>query len=143
LPASSGPSGQSLLERYGIQVIVLNGIEANSGDPYLLPLILSNPAQTEWKLVYQDGQATVFLRNPPPGMPVLPPQPVLTSLESQCEVILTNDPERPRCARGLGRLFARLGDLPRARRWMGLYMERRKDNSTADDRLYRQLSGTP
>ena len=140
-PAVGGPSGRELLDRYGIQAIVLNGFEANSGEPYMLPVILSNPAQTEWKLVYQDSQATVFLRNPPPGVESLPPQAALTSLESQCEVILANDPGRPRCARGLGRLFARMGDLTRARRWMGEYMERRQDQIAADDRLYQQLGG--
>jgi hypothetical protein len=140
-PPVRGPSGRELLERYGIQVIVLNGFEANSGEPYMLPVMLSNPAQTDWKLVYEDGQAMVFMRNPPAGVPALPPQEVLGSLESQCEVILANDPNRPRCARGLGRLFARLGDLNRARRWMGEYVERRKDSNPADDRLYQQLGG--
>ena len=139
-PAAGGPSGRDLLDRYGIQVIALNGFEANSGEPYMLPVMLSNPAQSEWKLVYQDGQATVFMRDPPNGVQALAPQTVLTSLESQCEVILADDPERPRCARGLGRLFARMGDLPRARRWMGTYLERRKDSNPADDRLYQQLS---
>jgi hypothetical protein len=140
-PAVNGPSGQELLDRYGIQVIVLNGFEANSGEPYMLPVMLSNPAQTDWKLVYQDGQAMVFMRNPPAGVETLAPQAVLSSLESQCEVILANDPDRPRCARGLGRLFARMGDLTRARRWMGEYMERRTDRIPADDRLYQQLGG--
>lgn len=139
-PAAGGPSGKDLLDRYGIEVIVLNGFEANSGEPYMLPVMLSNPAQTDWKLVFADGQATVFLRNPPAGMPVLPSQSALDSLESQCEVILANDQERPRCARGLGRLFARMGDLSRARRWMGTYLERRKDANPADDRLFQQLS---
>jgi len=139
-PAVGGPGGKELLDRYGIGVIALNGFETNSGEPYMLPVMLSNPAQTDWKLVFQDAQATVFMRHPPPEMQTLPPQAVLESLESQCEVILANDPERPRCARGLGRLFARMGDLPRARRWMGTYLERRKDANPADDRLYQQLT---
>lgn len=140
-PAVRGPSGRELLDKYGIQIIVLNGFETNSGEPYMLPVMLSNPAQTEWKLVYRDGQAMVFMRNPPAGVPALPPQEVLGSLESQCEVILANDPDRPRCARGLGRLFARMGDVTRARRWMGEYMGRRKDSNPVDDRLYQQLGG--
>ena len=140
-PATGGPSGRELLDRYGIQVIAVNGFEANSGDPYMLPVMLSNPAESEWKLVYQDAQATVFMRNPPDGLQPLPPQTALTSLESQCEVILANDPARPRCARGLGRLFARLGDIERARRWMGTYLDRRKDSNPADERLYEQLGG--
>ena len=140
-PAVGGPSGRELLERYGIQVIALNGFEANSGEPYMLPVILSNPAQTEWKLVFQDTQATIFMRTPPEGVQPLAPEMAMASLESQCETILANDADHPRCARGLGRLFARMGDLARARRWMGVYMEHRKDSNPADERLYRQLSG--
>jgi hypothetical protein len=117
-PPKGGPSGQSLLERYGIQVIVLNGFEVNSGDPYMLPVVLALSGQTEWKLVYADAQATIFMRNPPEGVQPLPPQAAIGSLEAQCELFLKNDPDRQGCARGLGRLFARIGDVGRARRWM-------------------------
>jgi hypothetical protein len=143
--AGGSPGGSSgareLLDRYGIQVIVMNGFENNSGDPYVLPVALADPAEKEWKLVFEDAQAVVYLRNPPAGVRPLPSPAVFTSLESQCDVILANDPERPRCARSLGRLFARMGDIARARRWMGLYLERRKDRNPADDQLYRQLEG--
>jgi hypothetical protein len=145
--AGGSPGARELLDRYGVQAIVMNGFEANSGNPYTLPLALSrltpsDPAQKEWSLVYQDAQATIFMRHPPLDVPVLPAQDVLTSLEAQCRVILANDPERPRCARGLGRLFGRIGDMGRARQWMGTYLEHRKDRNPLDDELFRRLGGT-
>jgi hypothetical protein len=139
--AGGGQAARELLDRYGIQVIVMNGFEINSGDPYVLPVALADPAEKEWKLVFEDAQAVVYLRHPPPGVLPLPSSAIFTSLEAQCDAILTHDPERPRCARSLGRLFARMGDLARARRWMEKYLNRRKDRNRADDQLYRQLTG--
>lgn len=140
-PPADGISGRELLERYGVEVIVLNGFEANSGNPYMLAVMLSNPAEKEWSLVYQDAQGAIFMRHPPPDLPKLPLQDALTSLEAQCRVILANDSERPRCARGLGRLFARMGATGRARLWMGTYLEHRKDQNPVDDELFQQLGG--
>ena len=140
--AVDGPGAHDLLDRYGIEVILMNGFEVNSGNPYALPLALADPSQSEhkeWSLVYQDGQAVIFMRHPPPNVPPIPSQMVLASLEAQCQVILENDPQRPRCARALGRLYTRMGDAARARRWMGLFMERRQDHDPADDELYRRL----
>ena len=66
--ASDGlPSGEDLLNRYGVQVIVMNTFEYASGPVYLLAPALADPAQTAWKLVYNDPQALVFMRTPPPG----------------------------------------------------------------------------
>ena len=50
----------------------------------------------------------------PASVQPLAPEMAIASLESQCETILANDAEHPRCARGLGRLFVRMGDLARA-----------------------------
>jgi hypothetical protein len=138
-----GAGARELLDRYGVEVIVLNGFEANSGNPYVLPVALADPAEKEWKLVYQDARATILMRHPPEGVPPLRPQDVFTSLESQCDVILANEPELPRCARSLGRLFARMGDFGRARRWMAAYLHHRKDRNPLDDELFRRVGGTP
>ena len=140
--ADGSQGARDLLDRYGIQVIVMNGFENNSGEPYRLPVALADPTETEWKLVFQDAQAVVYLRNPPAGMRSLPSPEIFISLEAQCRVILNNDPNRPRCARSLGRLFARMGDAGRARTWMGAYLEHRKDRNAVDDDLFRRLGGT-
>jgi hypothetical protein len=137
--ATGGKSGRELLDQYGIQVIVMNGFERNAGDPYVLAAILADPAQTEWKLVYQDAQAVIFMRHPPPGVEPLRSLDALTSMETQCEVTIENDPAHPRCAHGLAHLFDRIGDKARARRWMGIYLDRRMEQNPADDALYRRL----
>ena len=59
---------RELLDLYGIQVVVMNSFEANSGRPYVLPLALADPAEKEWKMVFADAGAVVFMRAPPPGV---------------------------------------------------------------------------
>ena len=141
--STGGKSADELLEQYGIQVIVMDGFEFPSGDPYLLPAALSDPSQKQWKLVYQDAQAVVFMRHPPPGVEPLNSLDALTSMEAQCAERIQHLPELPRCARGLGDLFARIGDTARARRWMAYYLEHRVEPDPEADAIYRRLLGTP
>jgi len=124
--AANGKSGEELLKQYGIEVIVMDGFEYTSGAPYLLPAALSDPKQTEWKLVYQDAQAVVYMRHPPPDVQPLNSFDALAAMESQCNLHLENDPGHPRCALGLSQLFARIGDGGRARRWAGIYAKYRE-----------------
>jgi hypothetical protein len=133
------PGTRELLDRYGIQVVVMNAFEANSGSTYVLPLALADPAEREWKMVFVDGGATVFMRHPPPGVQALPPAQIFAGMEAQCQTILDHDPSRPRCARSLANLFRNTRDLVRARRWMGLYLDHRPDRNPADDSFYQQL----
>jgi len=141
--STGGKSGEELLDQYGIQVIVMDGFEFTSGEPYLLPAALSDPSQREWKLVYQDAQAVVFMRHPPPGVEPLNSLEALTSMEAQCAEHIQHLPEQPRCARGLGQLFARIGDTARARRWMVFYLEHRVEPDPEADIMYRRLLGRP
>ena len=120
----------------------MDGFEFTSGEPYLLPAALSDPSQKEWKLVYQDAQAVVFMRHPPPGVEPLNSLDALTSMESQCAEHIQHLPGQPRCARGLGDLFARIGDTARARRWMVFYLEHRTEPDPEADAIYRRLLGT-
>jgi hypothetical protein len=139
--STGGKSGEELLDQYGIQVIVMDGFEFTSGEPYLLPAALSDPSQKEWKLVYQDAAAVVFMRHPPPGVEPLNSLDALTSMESQCAEHIQHMPVQPRCARGLGDLFARIGDTARARRWMVFYLEHRVEPDPEADDIYRRLLG--
>jgi hypothetical protein len=118
---TGGKSGEELLRDYGIEVIVMDGFEYTSGTPYLLPAALSDPKQTEWKLVYMDAQAVIYMRHPPPDVPVLNSFEALASMESQCSNTLEHEPFRPKCAAGLADLFAQIGDGARARRWQTIY----------------------
>ena len=134
------PGTRDLLDRYGIQVVVMNAFEANSGATYVLPLALADPSEKEWKMVYADAGAVVFMRHPPPGVQPLPSSQIFASMEAQCQATLDHDPARPRCARSLANLFRNMRDVARARRWMGLYLEHRPDQNPADDVFYQQLS---
>ena len=115
-----GRSAEDLLRQYGVEVILMGGFEYIGGGPYLLAAVLADPDQTEWKLVYHDAQAMIFMRNPPVGVPPLPPLEALTSLEAQCAERISHEPASPRCAASLSYMFAGLGDRERARRWHGI-----------------------
>ena len=141
--STGGKSADELLDQYGVQVIVMDGFEFTSGETYLLPAALSDPSQKEWKLVYQDAQAVVFMRHPPQGVEPLNSLDALTSMEAQCAEHIRHLPGQPLCARGLSQLFARIGDTPRARRWMVFYMEHRVEPDPEADSMYRRLLGTP
>jgi hypothetical protein len=132
-------SAQELLDRYGVQVLLLQGFEYGNGTVYFLGASLSDPAQTRWKLVYQDNTAMVFMRNPPPGVHPLPPGEVLTSLEAQCRNQIEHQPSVPRCARGLGDLYARLNLLDRSRQWIESYRSLNGSLDPEIDRLYEQI----
>jgi hypothetical protein len=115
--AEGGKSAAELLRQYGIEAIVMDGFEYTTGAPYLLPAALSDPHQTEWKLVYRDAQAVVFLRHLPPDVQPLPNLEALSAMEAQCSTYIEHDLSRPRCSLGLADLFQKIGDLPRAARW--------------------------
>jgi hypothetical protein len=116
-----GPGARGLLDQYGIQVVVMNAFDANSGMTYVLPLALADPAEKEWKMVFADSGATIFMRTPPAGVQPLPSTEIFNGMEAQCGAIVEHDPLRPRCARSLGRLFARMGDGESARKWEETY----------------------
>jgi hypothetical protein len=123
LPADAEKSGLQLLDGYGIQTIVVNGFEYASGAIYMLPVSLSDPRQTDWKLVYQDAQAMVFLRHPPPDVTPFDSTDALAGLESQCSAHIAHLPGEPLCARYLGILFTRGGQPERGRRWTAIFQQ--------------------
>jgi hypothetical protein len=128
------PARAELLAKYGIGVIVVNAFEYNAGTLY--PLVLS---LADWKLVYEDPQAMVFVRDVPPGMPVLDPSRILDHLDAECRLHLAHDPDLPGCARTLGDYFLRSGDRARARRALELYLEHPYPGDTDARRAYMQL----
>jgi hypothetical protein len=138
--ASDGmPSGEELLNRYGVEVIVMNTFEYAAGTVYLLAPALADPAQTVWKLVYQDPQALVFMRTPPPGVQPLNPLDVLTHMEDECGMRIEHEPEFTRCARSLGQIFTKVGDYSRARKWVGIYLEHPHAPDSEAEQAYQQL----
>jgi hypothetical protein len=138
--ASDGmPSGEDLLDRYGIQVIVMNTFEYSTGPVYLLAPALADPAQTTWKLVYNDPQALVFMRTAPAGVQPLNSLDVLTHMEDECGLHMEHEPEYARCARSLGQVFAKIGDFPRARKWVGIYLQHPHAPDPEADQAYQRF----
>jgi hypothetical protein len=111
-----------VLDRYGVQVLLLEGFEYRSGAAYKLNAMLADPSQTKWKLVFQDKTAMVFMRTPPPGVQPLPPSQVFDSLDAQCNDHIAHEPQVHRCALGLGGdLYPRLNMRDKAAYWMQRY----------------------
>jgi hypothetical protein len=127
------------LSRYQIGAIAINAFEYNSGVLYPLALALSQPGESDWKLVYDDPAAMVFLRDPPPGVPVLTRAHVFDHLESECALHVTRDPAFPLCARTLGEFFLQAGDPIRARRNLALYLEHPYGDDPQARQQYLQL----
>jgi hypothetical protein len=127
------------LAKYQIGAIALNSFEYNSGVLYPLALALAQPGESEWKLVYEDPAAMVFLRDAPPGMPVLDKSRIFDHLEAECSLHVNRDPEFSLCARTLGDFFFRARDLVRARRNLALYLEHPYGDDPQARQLYLQL----
>lgn len=119
---STGPSGDELLDKYGIEVILMPLLD-RAASVYLLPAALADPSQQQWKLVYRDAASVVFMRNPPAGVKPLHSLEALNTLEDQCSAILENGGPAT-CARTVADLFARIGDRHRANRWMHTFNQR-------------------
>jgi hypothetical protein len=120
---SGGKSAQQLLDQHGVRTIVMNTFEYSQGLVYLLAPALADPQQTEWKLVYDDPTAIVLMRQPPPDVQPLDSLRVLTHMEAECSLHLQHEPRMALCARALGQVFTRVGDMARARQWLGAYLE--------------------
>jgi hypothetical protein len=123
---SYAPDVEKLLDKYGIQAIVVDGFDRFSGQVRGLALALSDPSQKAWKLVQADDRSVTFMREPPAGAQVLPNQEALASIEAQCRVQLERDPAHPGCANGLAQVYQNIvGDRARAAQWAAVYQERK------------------
>lgn len=118
-----GKSGEELLKEYGIDIIVIDGFEPVSGTAYYLPAALADPSQKEWKLVFQDVHDLIYMRNPPPGLPVLQSLDALNAMEKQCALWVQN--HQPLCSRGMVDIFGRIGDRERYNKWLAIYQQNR------------------
>ncbi len=113
-----------LLNRYGVQAVVLNTMDYVSGALYPLALALANPDTPDWELAYEDTQAMVFVRRPPPGSPVLANKfgHLLRHLDPECMAYLENAPENGACAMTLANYWMHYGVKNSARRMLQLYI---------------------
>ena len=142
--ARNFPGAEQVLDKYGVQVLMLQGFEYGTGSVYKLAAMLSNPAQTEWKLVFQDQTVMLFMRHPPPGVQVLDPAQIFVSLDAQCSDHLAHEPRFPRCALGLGGdLYPKLNMLDKSAYWLRRYISLTSNPEPSALALLQQIeSGT-
>jgi hypothetical protein len=63
-------------------------------------------------------------------------------MEDECALRIGYEPESPRCARSLGQIFAKLGDLSRARKWVGIFLEHPHAPDPEAEQAYQRLLNT-
>ena len=129
-----------LLDQYGVDTILITGYEYFTGSPHFLIAILADPKQTDWKLVFQDSQAMIFMRHPPPGVQPLPNIAALASMQAQCAAHIALVPAEPLCARETCKLYEHLGDLNQARAWMAYYLEHKKEPDPEAETEFQRLN---
>ncbi len=132
-----GKTTMELLRKYDAQIIVMTGFNYR-GQLLFLAAALADPSQKEWKLVYQDAKAVVYMRNPPPGVQALNSLEALTSIESQCRFFIDHG-WGPGCARAVGDMYMRIGELNRAREWVAAYLRMNPADPVALG-MYRRLT---
>lgn len=136
--ASGGKNAAQLLDQYGVNVIVMNTFEYATGTVYLLAPAIATTTQTEWKLVYRDAQALVWMRHPPEGVAPLKSMEVFGQMEAECGLHLDREPGRPLCARGLAQTFAKTRNFARARRWLAIYLDHPHPADPEAEQAYRE-----
>ncbi len=124
------PDRHGLLSRYGVGAIVMDSYEYMTGALHGLVRAMAYPDMADWKLVYEDPQSLVFLREVPAGIPELPRARIADHLESECRNLVEHDAKYPECARTLGFLVAR-SNPQRAARMFGLYLDHGGANEDA------------
>ena len=75
---------------------MLDGFDRFTGKVHTLAAALSDPNQTEWKLMQADDRSMVFMRQPPPGVQPLNSLQALQSIEN---AVPAADRTRPAAAR--------------------------------------------
>jgi hypothetical protein len=138
----TGPRAE-LLDRYGIQAVVMNTFEYNTGGAYALAMALAKAPSSDWELVYDDAQSLVFLRHPPAGTPVFADKVrhVLDHMDTECTVNIQNSPLAYLCARTMGDYWMRSRDIPRARGMLQLYLEHAIYKDPVAEEALRQMGG--
>ena len=116
----------SLLDRYGVDLVVANGFEFVQGTLYPLVQALGDPRNEVWTLVHQDAQAVVFVRTSALdeatlGARRLDKRAVLDHIADSCSTYIDHDPELAACARTAGFVLLSAGDSERGRTLLERY----------------------
>ena len=134
-----------LLNRYGIEVVAMNSIEWISGGLFPLVTALGRPESTDWQLVYEDTEALVFMKNPPPGIPAIPNKigRVLLHFDKECSSYIEHSPGTPYCARALFDFWMRSQQPERARNMLRLYLLHEPEPDPIAEEWWRKFVGGP
>ena len=140
--ALSGPRAD-LLNRYDVQVVIMNSLDYVSGAMYPLALALANPASTEWQLVYDDSQDLIFVRSSQSSPPAFPDKlrRVLNHLDIECTAYIEHSSTTPVCARTLADYWLRNGVKDRARKMLELYLRHISKPDPQAEQALLQLGG--
>lgn len=138
-PDPGRPTPEHLLDRYGIQTVIMNGFEYSTGLLYTQATVLA--AQPGWRLVYRDAQALIFTRSVVKGVQPLPPEDAVAGLDAECTNAVANDPAHPLCARALGQFFSQRRDFAAARRWLGIYLSHAPAPDPEAEQAYQSMAG--
>jgi hypothetical protein len=122
-------------------VVVMNTMDYVSRALYPLALALANLVSTEWEMVYDDAQAVVFLRRPPPGTRVLSNKlsRVLRHLDTECAAYVENSPDYPLCARTLANYWLHNQAWDAARNMLRLYLAYAQRRDPQAERALQEL----
>ena len=147
-PAQSPALRRRLLDQYDVNYVLMNGFEYVSGVVYPLILELGGPNAPEWKLIYHDAQAVVFVRDTPENAALIaehgqPLSGVAEHLERSCRLYIERSPDLPACARTLGFLYLRAGDRERARSALALYLQHWPYGDPEAEQALRALGANP
>ena len=112
---SNGVIAAQLLDRYQVDLVLVEGFDYLSGQVY--PIAANPPAK--WGVVYADNKSVLLMRN---AAPTMDQTVLLRSLDAQCDEHIRHDPGRPRCAFGLGELYAARGMTGSAQEWISRYL---------------------
>jgi len=135
----TGPRAE-LLDRYGVQIVVMNAMDFASGALYPLALALANPASQQWQLVYEDQQDLIFTRSPGVQGYSDKLRRVLLHLDTECTMYIDHSPATPMCARTMADYWMRNGLKDRARRMLQLYLGHISRPDPQAEQLLQQLA---
>ncbi len=112
---TDGRNWQELLDDYGVEVIVMDCFEPISGAAFYLPAALAGSEPPEWQLIFRDSHNLIYMRHPPPDVRAMNLEDGLVGMEEQCQALIEQG--TPACVKGLIDVFAKIGEVERARKW--------------------------
>ncbi len=111
-PLMGMPQWSALLDAYGLDTVVMPGMSSISGETF--PLIHALVAHRDWRLVYSDGTANVFMKSNPRTRGIIRRYSMdkdnsYLQITSQAGRLLKKEPGNPAFLRSLREADRRLG----------------------------------